>query len=189
MSPYFSLIVIYSQFRIDLILITFPFVSDPSKSEGILSADGGCNHQDRTILAVDSLRKKFGVPVTKSRFQAVRGVSFRVERGECFGLLGVNGAGKSTTFKMLTGAAPPTDGNATLGDRRLRGNRRQFLSGLGYCPQTDAQLGLLTGRETLRLYARLRGVNEANLDTGKYPIKTAKNIVLNEAQVLHKYLI
>jgi len=92
----------------------------------------------------------------------VQGVSFRVRQGECFGLLGVNGAGKSTTFKMLTGASPPTGGNAILGNDHLQGKRSEFLSGLGYCPQTDAQLGLLTGRETLQLYARLRGVKNIN---------------------------
>ncbi|XP_065331487.1 phospholipid-transporting ATPase ABCA1-like isoform X2 [Cloeon dipterum] len=113
---------------------------------------------NQPILAVDTLHKQYGLPVTKGRFPAVRGVSFRVERGECFGLLGVNGAGKSTTFRMLTGAAPPTEGDALLGRSRLSGNRSHFLSGLGYCPQTDAQLGVLTGRETLKLYARLRGV-------------------------------
>ncbi|XP_065346180.1 phospholipid-transporting ATPase ABCA3-like [Cloeon dipterum] len=112
-----------------------------------------------SVLAVKSLQKRFGYPIgQKGRFPAVKGVSFRVERGECFGLLGVNGAGKSTTFKMLTGAVPPTNGNALLRQFTLKSDLRKFLSGIGYCPQTNAQLGVLTGRETLHLFARLRGM-------------------------------
>ncbi|XP_065346232.1 phospholipid-transporting ATPase ABCA1-like [Cloeon dipterum] len=108
-----------------------------------------------SVLAVKSLQKRFG---QKDRFFAVKGVSFRVERGECFGLLGVNGAGKSTTFKMLTGAVRPTNGDASLRQFTLKSELRKFLTGIGYCPQTNAQLGVLTGRETLHLFARLRGM-------------------------------
>ncbi|CAB3379772.1 Hypothetical predicted protein [Cloeon dipterum] len=112
-----------------------------------------------SVLAVNSLEKRFGYPIgQKGRFPAVNGVSFRVDRGECFGLLGVNGAGKSTTFKMLTGAVCPTNGDALLRQFTLKSDIRKFLSGIGYCPQTNAQLGILTGRETLHLYARLRGM-------------------------------
>ncbi|XP_059481121.1 phospholipid-transporting ATPase ABCA1-like isoform X2 [Neocloeon triangulifer] len=129
------------------------------------SGDSTCYKQQKPILAVSSLRKQYGVPVRKGRFPAVRSVSFRVDRGECFGLLGVNGAGKSTTFRMLTGSAPPTEGDALLGGSRLKMNRRNFLSGLGYCPQFDAHLGMMTGRETLQLYARLRGVPQGRVDS------------------------
>lgn len=123
---------------------------------------------DRPVLAVEGLAKDFGVPIRKSRFTAVKGISFVVAPGECFGLLGVNGAGKTTTFRMLTGAEAPTRGDAQVMGSQLRGNRRQYLSDLGYCPQFDAQVGVLTGRETLALYANLRGLPQEKIQSEIY---------------------
>ncbi|CAB3382094.1 Hypothetical predicted protein [Cloeon dipterum] len=118
-----------------------------------------------SVLAVKSLQKRFGCPIgRKDRFPAVKDVSFRVERGECFGLLGVNGSGKSTTFKMLTGVVSPTSGDASIGRFTLKSNLRKYLSGIGYCPQTDAHIGTLTGKETLSLYARLRGMSRDKIN-------------------------
>uniref|UniRef100_A0A674IQN4 ABC transporter domain-containing protein n=1 Tax=Terrapene triunguis TaxID=2587831 RepID=A0A674IQN4_9SAUR len=75
----------------------------------------------------------------------------------CFGLLGVNGAGKTSTFKMLTG-----DTEVTLGDACLKGHSdlQSVHQNMGYCPQFDAINDLLTGREHLEFYCRLRGVPE-----------------------------
>jgi ABC-type multidrug transport system ATPase subunit len=89
---------------------------------------------------------------------AVRGVNVGVPSGECFGLLGVNGAGKTTTMRMITGH---TDVGA--GDIRVRGcsvqnQRDRARQHLGYCPQFDALPDKLTVRETIALYARIRGV-------------------------------
>uniref|UniRef100_A0A669E1K7 ABC transporter domain-containing protein n=1 Tax=Oreochromis niloticus TaxID=8128 RepID=A0A669E1K7_ORENI len=70
----------------------------------------------------------------------------------CFGLLGINGAGKTTTFKMLTGDIPVSSGEAFLN------GYRSVHQNMGYCPQFDALDELLTGREHLEFYARLRGV-------------------------------
>nr|KAF6417721.1 ATP binding cassette subfamily A member 13 [Rousettus aegyptiacus] len=98
---------------------------------------------------------------------AVRGVSLGVARGECFGLLGANGAGKSTTFKMLSGDVAPTSGHAAV---RTRSGDVVALSAagsagvrVGYCPQQDALDQLLTGREHLRFYCSLRGVPEPRI--------------------------
>lgn len=55
---------------------------------------------------------------------AVNGISFAVHKGECFGLLGVNGAGKSTTFGMLTGVVWPTSGNAYIGHYNLKNSKK-----------------------------------------------------------------
>ncbi|KAF4528687.1 hypothetical protein B566_EDAN015499 [Ephemera danica] len=119
-----------------------------------------CNTSSQTeaILTVQNFVKDYGIPIRHSRFHAVRGITFAVKPGECFGLLGVNGAGKTTTFQMLTGGEVPTQGDATLLGRRLSTNRFRYLQDLGYCPQFDAQLDVLTGYETLRLYANLRGM-------------------------------
>ncbi|KAM9836585.1 phospholipid-transporting ATPase ABCA1 [Aulostomus maculatus] len=83
-----------------------------------------------------------------------------VPAAECFGLLGINGAGKTTTFKMLTGDIPVSSGEAFLNGYSIRTEMRDVHQNTGYCPQFDAINDLLTGREHLEFYARLRGVPE-----------------------------
>uniref|UniRef100_A0A8B9RF54 ABC transporter domain-containing protein n=1 Tax=Astyanax mexicanus TaxID=7994 RepID=A0A8B9RF54_ASTMX len=78
----------------------------------------------------------------------------------CFGLLGINGAGKTTTFKMLTGDITASGGEAFLNGYSMRTEMGQVHQNMGYCPQFDAIDDLLTGREHLEFYARLRGVPE-----------------------------
>jgi len=95
-------------------------------------------------------------------------LTFGVRPAECFGLLGVNGAGKSTTFSLLSGDLSPTCGDAFIQDideqvLSLSINKRQFQSIIGYCPQFDALLDNLTGEETLALFGRLRGIPSQNL--------------------------
>uniref|UniRef100_A0AAY4BAQ1 ABC transporter domain-containing protein n=1 Tax=Denticeps clupeoides TaxID=299321 RepID=A0AAY4BAQ1_9TELE len=92
---------------------------------------------------------------------AVDRLSLAVSRGECFGLLGFNGAGKTTTFKMLTGDETVSAGDAYIdGYSILRDIKKVRGRRIGYCPQFDAVLDHMTGRETLSMYARLRGVPE-----------------------------
>uniref|UniRef100_A0A672PFT3 P-type phospholipid transporter n=1 Tax=Sinocyclocheilus grahami TaxID=75366 RepID=A0A672PFT3_SINGR len=80
--------------------------------------------------------------------------------GECFGLLGVNGAGKTSTFKMLTGDCVVTKGEAFLAGKSILREIDEVHQNMGYCPQFDAINDLLTGREHLEFYAILRGVPE-----------------------------
>ncbi|XP_072275957.1 retinal-specific phospholipid-transporting ATPase ABCA4 isoform X2 [Pyxicephalus adspersus] len=87
-----------------------------------------------------------------------------VRPGECFGLLGVNGAGKTTTFKMLTGDIDVTSGDATVAGYSILTDIADVHQNMGYCPQFDAIDELLTGREHLQLYGRLRGVPEEEVD-------------------------
>ncbi|XP_066453464.1 retinal-specific phospholipid-transporting ATPase ABCA4 [Eleutherodactylus coqui] len=87
-----------------------------------------------------------------------------VRPGECFGLLGVNGAGKTTTFKMLTGDIEVTSGDAAVAGYSILTDLLDVHQNMGYCPQFDALDELLTGREHLQLYARLRGVPEEEVD-------------------------
>ena len=110
------------------------------------------SNQDNLIRVVN-LSKKFG------RLEAVRGLTFGVRREECFGLLGVNGAGKTTTFRMMTGDEIPTSGSCYIGDISLSGDRSSYLQLIGYCPQFDSIIELLTGREMLTLFARIRGLS------------------------------
>jgi len=91
------------------------------------------------------------------------------------GLLGVNGAGKTTTFRMLTGDETRSNGNAYMNSLSLVSGRKEFLSKLGYCPQFDGIIGVLTGKEMLCLFARLRGVDgQVELEAKKWLRKTGE---------------
>ena len=89
---------------------------------------------------------------------AVRRLSLGMQRGECFGLLGVNGAGKTSTLKMLTGDVGLTNGKATVSSLDVGTQIDRIQAHLGYCPQFDPLLGRMTGRETLEMFASLKGV-------------------------------
>ncbi|KAF7698247.1 phospholipid-transporting ATPase ABCA3 [Silurus meridionalis] len=91
---------------------------------------------------------------------AVDRLSLAVGKGECFGLLGFNGAGKTTTFKMLTGDETVTAGDAFIDGYSILREVKKVQQRIGYCPQFDAVLDHMTGRETLSMYARLRGIPE-----------------------------
>lgn len=108
-------------------------------------------------MTVRKLTKQFG-PLT-----AVDNMSFGVHYQECFGLLGINGAGKTSTFRMLCGDLLPTSGNAFIhkGQFSLLGNLGSYSQNIGYCSQESSLLGKMTGEEMLYLFARLRGIPNA----------------------------
>ncbi|KAG9264555.1 ATP-binding cassette sub-family A member 3 [Astyanax mexicanus] len=103
--------------------------------------------------------------------RAVDCLSLAVGKGECFGLLGFNGAGKTTTFKMLTGDERVTAGDAFIDGYSILRDIKKVQQRLGYCPQFDAVLDHMTGRETLSMYARLRGIPE------KYVSSCVENVL------------
>ncbi|XP_034439364.1 phospholipid-transporting ATPase ABCA1 isoform X2 [Hippoglossus hippoglossus] len=111
------------------------------------------------ILTMTDLSKVYKA----GRKPAVDRLCLGIPRGECFGLLGVNGAGKTSTFRMLTGDTPITYGEASLNHYSVLTEMEQVHQLMGYCPQFDAISDLLTGREHLELYARLRGVQEESV--------------------------
>ncbi|XP_048589175.1 phospholipid-transporting ATPase ABCA1-like isoform X2 [Nematostella vectensis] len=113
--------------------------------------------------ATDALRLMNLTKVYRSRRKrivAVDRLCVGVPKGECFGLLGVNGAGKTTTFKMLTGDIPVTSGEGFVDGHSILSDINGAHQSMGYCPQFDALDDLLTAKDHLRLYARLRGVPE-----------------------------
>ncbi|OWK12339.1 ABCA7 [Cervus elaphus hippelaphus] len=102
---------------------------------------------------------------------AVDRLCLGIPPGECFGLLGVNGAGKTSTFRMVTGDTLPSGGEAILEGHSVAQEPAAAHCRMGYCPQSDAIFELLTGREHLELYARLRGVPEAQVaQTASYSL-------------------
>src|SRR3954470_16798322 len=101
------------------------------------------------VIEVDGLQCRYGDHV------AVREVSFGVERGEVFALLGANGAGKTTTLETLEGHHVPAAGRVrVLGHDPLR-ERRAVRPRVGIMLQSGGFAGELTVRETAELWARL----------------------------------
>ncbi|KAG7458914.1 hypothetical protein MATL_G00225660 [Megalops atlanticus] len=115
---------------------------------------GGGGHTD--ILELKQLTKVY----KRKQKPAVDRLCVGIPPGECFGLLGVNGAGKTSTFKMLTGDSVVTSGEAYLAGKSVLKEIDEVHQNMGYCPQFDAINDLLTGREHLEFYAILRGVPE-----------------------------
>jgi ATP-binding cassette subfamily A (ABC1) protein 3 len=114
------------------------------------------------VVKIDELRKVYSTP--NGNKVAVRSLSFGIPRGECFGFLGINGAGKTTTLSILSGEFPPTSGNAFIDGFDISEDQSKIRRKIGYCPQFDALLELLTVREHLEMYARIKGIPKASLE-------------------------
>jgi len=102
------------------------------------------------VIRVQGLTRYYG------KLCAVRDISFEVHRGEVFGLLGSNGAGKSTTIKMLCGLLKPTRGSVSVAGVDLARKPLQAKAMLGYLPENPVLYDRLTGMEMLELVGALR---------------------------------
>ncbi|XP_071885193.1 phospholipid-transporting ATPase ABCA7 isoform X1 [Anas platyrhynchos] len=119
----------------------------------------GSSPRHGAVLLLKDLTKVY----RHRRAPAVDRLCLAIPAGECFGLLGVNGAGKTSTFKMLTGDTEVTLGEAWLKGHSVLTDLQSVHQNMGYCPQFDAITDLLTGREHLEFYSRLRGVPEEEI--------------------------
>ncbi|XP_038625429.1 phospholipid-transporting ATPase ABCA1 [Tachyglossus aculeatus] len=127
--------------------------------------DGGGQND---ILEIKELTKVYRM----KRKPAVDRICVGIPPGECFGLLGVNGAGKSSTFKMLTGDTNVTGGDAFLNKNSILSDIQEVHQNMGYCPQFDAINELLTGREHVEFFALLRGVPDKEVGkVGEWAIR------------------
>ena len=88
----------------------------------------------------------------------VKNISFTVDYGECFGLLGLNGAGKTTIFKAITEEHSPTHGSIYINGLNIIQNFDEVKLMFGYCPQFDAIFLYMTVYENLEFYSRIKGV-------------------------------
>ena len=107
---------------------------------------------DENVVVADGLTKKFG------DFVAASDISFQIKPGEIFGLLGANGAGKSTTFKMLCGLLKPTAGDGYVGGASLRRSPSSARNRLGYMAQKFSLYSDLTVRQNLNFYGGVYGL-------------------------------
>ena len=107
------------------------------------------------MLEVKNLKKRFG------GFEAVKGISFSVKKGEVLGFLGPNGAGKSTTMRMITGFLPPSEGTAAICGFDIRENPVEAKRHLGYLPESAPSYRAMTVREFLLFAAHMRDFSGA----------------------------
>ncbi len=108
-------------------------------------------------IEVESLSKKFG------SFTAVDAISFDVKRGEIFGFLGANGAGKSTTIRMLCGLLEPTSGRATVGGFDVQRQTDQVKKSIGYMSQRFSLYEDLTVEENIRFFGGVYGLTNGKI--------------------------
>jgi ABC-2 type transport system ATP-binding protein len=115
---------------------------------------------ETAAITIEKLTKIFRRDLNAAPVVAVRDLSLRVEPGMVYGLLGPNGSGKSTTFKILLGLIPPTDGHTAIFgvDSRHVASRRS----VGFLPENPYFYKYLTGKETLHFFGKICGL------TGKY---------------------
>jgi len=120
-----------------------------------------------TVINVNKLVKKFG------QFTAVNEITFEVKKGEIFGFLGANGAGKTTAMKMLSGLLTPTSGSATVAGFDVYKQSEDIKRSIGYMSQRFSLYEDLTVTENIQFYGGIYGL---------------KNSVLKEktSELLHK---
>ena len=104
------------------------------------------------VIQVENLTKRFG------DFTAVDNISFEVEKGEIFGFLGANGAGKTTAMRMLCGLSNPTSGGGTVAGFDISQQSEEVKKHIGYMSQKFALYEDLKVWENMRLYAGIYGV-------------------------------
>ena len=119
------------------------------------------------IIQVQNLTKKFG------DFTAVKGISFDVYKGEIFGFLGANGAGKTTAMKMLIGISNPTAGEALVAGFDVKTNAEMVKKSIGYMSQKFSMYDDLTIKENITFFGGIYGLSRAE-------IKTKTEILINE---------
>ena len=107
------------------------------------------------MLEVKKLRKSFG------SFEAVKGISFTVAKGEVLGFLGPNGAGKSTTMRMITGFLPPTSGTASICGFDISKSPVEAKRRLGYLPEAAPSYRAMVVEDFLKFIAEIRGLRGA----------------------------
>ena len=119
------------------------------------------------VLRLKNIRKEFnkgGCCEKTEKILAIKNINFCVESGECFGLLGLNGAGKTSTFKCITQEFSPTNGTIYINGQDTYNNFDKFKNLIGYCPQYEAIFKYMTVYENLEFYARIKGIKQIYIE-------------------------
>ena len=110
-----------------------------------------------SAIEVENLTRRFG------KFTAVDNISFKVEKGKIFGFLGANGAGKSTTIRMLCGLLAPSSGKATVDGYDIEKETELVKRSIGYMSQKFSLYEDLTVKENIRFFGGVYGLSESHL--------------------------
>lgn len=137
----------------DEILTTFRDIFNPPAIEKLEAG----TKSNENVIEVEHLVKAFG------SFHAVDDISFTVRKGEIFGFLGANGAGKTTAMRMLTGLSQPTDGNGKVAGFDIRTEYEQIKKHIGYMSQKFSLYEDLTVAENIRLFAGIYGMDDGEI--------------------------
>jgi len=114
--------------------------------------------ESEKVIEVNNLTKKFG------SFTAVDNISFFIEKGEVFGFLGANGAGKTTAMKMLIGLLTPSFGKASVAGFDVYKHSEDIKKSIGYMSQKFSLYEDLTVRENIRFYAGIYGLSDKEIN-------------------------
>src|ERR1019366_7772876 len=114
------------------------------------------------VITANELTKRFG------DFTAVDKISFEVEKGEIFGFLGANGAGKTTAMRMLCGLSLPTSGEATVAGLDVYKQNEMIKRNIGYMSQKFSLYEDLTVRENIQFYAGIYGLTDERIKEKTY---------------------
>ena len=123
--------------------------------------------QKEKVITAKELTKRFGT------FTAVDKITFDVEKGEIFGFLGANGAGKTTAMRMLCGLSLPTSGVATVAGYDVFKQNELIKKNIGYMSQKFSLYEDLTVRENIKFYGGIYGLNDEK-------IKQKTNLLLKQ---------
>ena len=113
--------------------------------------------ENNHIIEAEKLTKKFG------NFTAVDAISFYVKKGEIFGFLGANGAGKTTAIKMLCGLWKPTSGDAQVAGFDIYKQTEEIKNNIGYMSQKFSLYEDLTVKENIRFYGGIYGLSNSEI--------------------------
>ena len=125
------------------------------------------------MIEFKNVYKKYG------RKLCIKDVSFKINKGEIVGLLGLNGAGKSTIMNMMTGYINPTDGEILIDSVNIEENREQVSKKIGYLPEVPPLYADMTVLETLKFVCEIRGVKDKKNDIDEILKKTDLSHVRN----------
>jgi len=140
--------------------------------------EGVCATDNNFVCVVENLTKKFG------SFTAVDSISFSVKKGEIFGFLGANGAGKTTAMKILCGLSKPTSGKVMVAGYDVYKDAEKIKKNIGYMSQKFSLYEDLTVLENISLFSGIYGLTDKQIKekseylVNKLELEKVKNTLL-----------
>ncbi|XP_049624340.1 ATP-binding cassette sub-family A member 6-like [Suncus etruscus] len=115
-------------------------------------------YQGKEVIRISNIKKEY--KGKSGKVEALKGLSFDIAEGQITAILGQNGAGKSSLLNILSGLSAPTEGSVTIYNKNLSDKQdlEEIKKIIGICPQNSAEFDLLTVKENLKLFAKIKGI-------------------------------